>query len=109
MTNITNQQLSADEFKWGTLPLSDSREDEKHPEVYAKYQHHLKNTLPQQGLLQIEGPVHYHGTKLDEQHDQESFRDLVLWQGLGNVSCSRVFLNNDQRVTLYITLSVDAY
>lgn len=44
----------------------------------AKHQHHLENTLSQQRLLQVEGTVHDHGAKLDEQHHQEGFWNLVF-------------------------------
>lgn len=60
------------------IPLCDTRKDEEHPKVYSKHQYHLENTLPQQGLLQIEGPVHDHGAKLDEQHNQEGLRNLIF-------------------------------
>lgn len=87
-------------------PLSDSREDEEHPEVNAEHQNHLENTLSQQGLLQVEGPVYYHGTKLDEQHNQEGLWNLILRQWLCDVDCCRVFLQRvkDQQVWMHIVM-----
>lgn len=62
---LLSKKWEEDEFieQW---PLCDTRENEEHPEVYAKHQHHLENALSQQRLLQVKGSVHYHGTKLDQ-------------------------------------------
>lgn len=56
-----------------------------------KDQDDLEDNLAHDGLSEVEGPVHHHGPKLDQDHDQERSRDLILRQGRGDV-CSRVFL-----------------
>lgn len=82
-----------------SLPLSDCRQNEEHPQVDAENQNDLEDELAQDGLAQVEGPVDDHGAELDEQHDQEGLGHLVILQRGGYVSCSRVFLrsqNNTQ-------------
>lgn len=59
-------------------PLSDSRQDEEHPEVDADHQDDLEDELAQDGLAEVEGSVDDHGAELDEQHHQEGLGNLVL-------------------------------
>lgn len=60
------------------LLLCDSWQDEEHPEVDSKEEDDLKDDLPHDRLPEVEGTVHHHGPKLDQHHDQERPRNLVL-------------------------------
>lgn len=67
------------------LLLCDSWQDKKHPEVDAKDQEDLEDDLAHNRLSEVEGPVHHHGPKLDQDHDQEGSRHLILRQRRGDV------------------------
>lgn len=71
--------------------VSDARQDKEHPEVDPKDQDDLEDDLPHHSLSEVEGPVHHHGAELDQDHDQEGSRHLVLRQWRGNI-CRWVFL-----------------
>lgn len=73
------------------LLICDSWQDKEHPKVDAKDQDDLEDHLAHDRLSEVERPVHHHGPKLDQDHDQERSRHLILRQGRCNV-CSRVFL-----------------
>lgn len=60
------------------LPLCDSWKYEEHPEVDTKHKYDLKYDLAHNSLPQVERPVHHHSRKLDEDHDEECFGDLIL-------------------------------
>lgn len=47
----------------------------------AKQQDDLENDLAHDGFSEVEGSVHYHGPKLDQNHDQERPRHLILGEG----------------------------
>lgn len=68
------------------VPFGNTWQDEEHPEVNAKDKDNLEYTLPKHSLPQVNGPVHYHGAKLNQKHHQEGFRDLVFRQGFSYVS-----------------------
>ena len=57
----------------------------------AKEQDDLENDFSHDGLSEVEGPVHNHGPKLDQNHDQERSRHLILRQRRRDV-CRGVFL-----------------
>lgn len=57
-----------------------------------KHKHYLENTLPKESFTEIECSVHYHGTELDEKHDEESLRNLVFWQWLCYIGGRAVLL-----------------
>ena len=59
-------------------PLSDSGQDEEHPEVDGQHQDDLEGQLAKHGLAQLEGAVDDHGAKLDQQHNQEGLGHLVI-------------------------------
>lgn len=69
------------------LLLGDSWQDKEHPEVDAKDQHDLKDDLAHDRFSEVEGPVHHHSPKLDEDHDQEGTWHLILRQRRSDVSC----------------------
>ncbi len=73
------------------LLFCDSRQDKEHPEVDAKEQDDLEDDLAHDRLSEVEGSVHHHGPKLDQDHDQERSRHLILREGRGDV-CRWVFL-----------------
>lgn len=56
----------------------DDWKDEEHPKVDPKDQEDLEDDLAQYGLSEIQGPVHHHGAKLDQNHDQEGSRNLIF-------------------------------
>lgn len=60
------------------VPLSDTWKYEEHPEVDTKHKYDLKDDLPHNSLPQVERSIHHHCRKLDEDHDEECFRDLIL-------------------------------
>lgn len=60
------------------LPLSDGWQDKEHPEVNSHHQDHLKGQLAQYSLAQVEGTVNDHGAELDQQHEEEGLRHLVI-------------------------------
>lgn len=60
------------------LLLCDSRKDKEHPEMNAEDQDDLEDDLAHDRLSEVEGPVHHHGPKLDQHHDQEGSWYLVL-------------------------------
>lgn len=60
----------------------------------AKHQDDLEDDLGLNRLPEVEGPVHHHGAELDQHHDQEGSRHLILRQGRRNV-CSWVFLQGE--------------
>ncbi len=62
------------------LLICDSWQDEEHPEVDAEQQDDLEDDLSHHRLPEVEGPVHHHGSKLDQDHDQERPRHLILRQ-----------------------------
>lgn len=62
------------------LLVCDLWQDEEHPEVDAKDQNDLEDNLAHNRLSEVEGPVHHHGAKLYQHHDEKSSRDLILWQ-----------------------------
>lgn len=68
-----------------SLPLSHYRQDEEHPEVNSKHKNDLKNDLSQYSLSEVQGSVHYHGSKLNEDHHQKRPGHLVLGQRRGDV------------------------
>lgn len=79
---------------WGKIKLllfCDSWQDEEHPEVDAKEQDDLEDDLAHDGLSEVESAVHHHGAKLDQDHDQERSRHLILRQRRRDV-CRWVFL-----------------
>lgn len=51
------------------LPLSDSRKDEKHPQVDTENQYNLEDELSQDALPQVKCAVNNHGAELNEEHD----------------------------------------
>lgn len=73
------------------LLFCDYWQDKEHPEVDAKEQDDLEDDLAHDRLSEVEGPVHHHSPKLDQDHDQERSRHLILRQRRRDV-CSRVFL-----------------
>lgn len=73
------------------LLFCDSWQDKEHPEVDAKEQDDLEDDLAHDGLSEVEGAVHHHSPKLDQDHDQERSRHLILWQRWRDV-CRWVFL-----------------
>ena len=60
------------------LLLCDSGQNEEHPEVDAEDQDDLEDDLAHDGFSEVEGAVHHHGPKLDQNHDQERPRNLIL-------------------------------
>lgn len=76
------------------LLICDSWQDKEHPEVDAKDQDDLEDDFAHDGLSEVEGTVHHHGPKLDQYHDQERSRHLILRQGRRDV-CSWMFLERD--------------
>lgn len=73
------------------LLFRDSWQDKEHPEVDAKKQDDLEDDLAHYRLSEVEGSVHHHGPKLDQDHDQERSWHLILRQRRCDVCC-RVFL-----------------
>lgn len=69
------------------LLLCDSWQDKEHPEVDAKDQDDLEDDLAHDWLSKIEGPVHNHGPKLDQDHDQKRAWHLILRQRRSDVGC----------------------
>lgn len=61
----------------------------------SKEEDDLKDDLSHDRLPEVEGPVHHHGPKLDQHHDQEGPWNLVFRQGRRDVSCG-VFLKEKQ-------------
>ena len=60
--------------------MCDSWQDKEHPEVDTKEQDDLEDDFSHDRLSEVEGPVHHHRSKLDQDHDQERSRHLVLRQ-----------------------------
>lgn len=82
---------------WSTIEFllfCNSWQDKEHPEVDAKQQDDLEDDLAHDWLSEVKGPVHHHGPKLDQDHDQERSRHLILWQRRCDV-CLWVFLRKD--------------
>lgn len=75
------------------LLLCDSWQDKEHPEMDAKDQDDLEDDFGLNRLSEVKGPVHHHGPKLDQNHDQEGSWHLILRQRRSDV-CRRVFLQN---------------
>ena len=73
-------------------PLGHAGQDEEHPEVNPKHQDNLEDDLSQDGLPEVECPIHHHGPELNEHHHQEGPRHLILGQRGRDVGCGRVFL-----------------
>lgn len=97
-------------FKWNSqqgklrgicqfLLICDVWQDEEHPEVDAKDEDDLEDNLAHDRLSEVEGPVHHHGTKLDQHHDEKGSRHLILWQRWRDVCC-RVFLHGKVHMKL---------
>lgn len=53
----------------------------------AKEQDDLENDFSHDGLPEVEGPVHHHAPKLDQNHDQERSGHLILGQRRRDVCC----------------------
>lgn len=53
-------------------------QDKEHPKVDPKDQEDLEDDFAQHGFSEVQGPVHHHGAKLDQNHDQEGSRNLVF-------------------------------
>lgn len=56
----------------------DAWQDKEHPEVDPEDQEDLEDDLSHDRLSEVEGPVHYHGAELNQDHDQEGSRHLIL-------------------------------
>lgn len=76
------------------LLFCDAWQDKEHPEVDSKEQDDLEDDLAHDGLSEVEGAVHHHGSKLDQDHDQERSGHLILRQRRSDV-CRRVFLEGE--------------
>lgn len=76
LLNIINNGTMSLAYRVG--PISDSRENEEHPEVNAEDQDDLKDDLSHHGLPQVQRTIHHHSAELDQHHHQERLRNLVF-------------------------------